>query len=203
MHHDFLDRFSRIDSPIHRLPASVKAAAALCIVGLVVLSPIAWVYPFAAVSILLIVIALTSKIPAGFIVRRLLFFEPFVIVIAIVALLQPDGAVRFTSIIVKSTLSLITVILLSNTTPFDAMLALLTHLPAPRILVTTLALMYRYTFILVDEMERILRARQSRTFLKSTSRSWFILSTVLGQLFVRSTERAERIYAAMCARGWK
>ena len=26
---------------------------------------------------------------------------------------------------------------------------------------------------------------------------------VIGRLFVRSTERAERIHAAMCARGWK
>ena len=30
-----------------------------------------------------------------------------------------------------------------------------------------------------------------------------VLATVLGQLFVRASERAERIYDAMCARGWK
>jgi energy-coupling factor transporter transmembrane protein EcfT len=29
------------------------------------------------------------------------------------------------------------------------------------------------------------------------------LSTVVGQLFVRASERAEHIYDAMCARGWK
>jgi energy-coupling factor transporter transmembrane protein EcfT len=26
---------------------------------------------------------------------------------------------------------------------------------------------------------------------------------VIGRLFVRASERAERIYLAMCARGWK
>ena len=29
MRHDFLDRYSRLDSPIHRLPATVKLIAAL------------------------------------------------------------------------------------------------------------------------------------------------------------------------------
>jgi energy-coupling factor transporter transmembrane protein EcfT len=32
---------------------------------------------------------------------------------------------------------------------------------------------------------------------------WRLLATVIGQLFVHTTERAERIYMAMCARGWK
>ncbi len=68
---------------------------------------------------------------------------------------------------------------------------------------TTLALMYRYLFVLMDEAERMQRARASRTFTKPGLRSWKTLGTVVGQLFVRSSERAERIYSAMCARGWK
>jgi cobalt/nickel transport system permease protein len=55
----------------------------------------------------------------------------------------------------------------------------------------------------MDEAERMQRARASRTFTKRRFALWKVLGTVMGQLFVRSTERAERIYAAMCARGWK
>jgi cobalt/nickel transport system permease protein len=47
------------------------------------------------------------------------------------------------------------------------------------------------------------RARASRTFNQGRLRAWGTLATVIGQLFVRSTERAERIYAAMIARGWQ
>jgi len=65
------------------------------------------------------------------------------------------------------------------------------------------ALLYRYLFVLLDEMERMNRARHSRTFTQHRWRTWKNLASVIGQLFVRSTERAERIYAAMCARGWK
>ena len=47
------------------------------------------------------------------------------------------------------------------------------------------------------------RARLSRTFSSGRRRHWQSLATVVGQLFVRASERAERIYDAMCARGWK
>jgi cobalt/nickel transport system permease protein len=73
----------------------------------------------------------------------------------------------------------------------------------PGLLVTTLALMHRYLFVLANEMERMRRARLSRTFTRRRRVRWQTLATVVGQLFVRASERAERIYDAMCARGWK
>ena len=39
MRHDFIDRYSRLDSPIHRLPAGVKLAAALGTVTITALLP--------------------------------------------------------------------------------------------------------------------------------------------------------------------
>jgi energy-coupling factor transporter transmembrane protein EcfT len=47
------------------------------------------------------------------------------------------------------------------------------------------------------------RARASRTFSRSHRLAWRNLTTIIGQLFIRSAERAERIYLAMCSRGWK
>jgi len=94
-------------------------------------------------------------------------------------------------------------ILLANTTPFSELLGVLRRIHFPALMITTLALMYRYLFVLVDETERMQRARVSRTFTKQRAHVWKSLATVIGQLFVRSTERAERIYAAMSARGWE
>jgi cobalt/nickel transport system permease protein len=93
--------------------------------------------------------------------------------------------------------------LLTNTTPFADVLGVLRRVGTPGLLVTVLALMYRYLFVLIDEAERMQRARRSRTFTPRRHRVWKSWSTVIGQLFVRSTERAERIYAAMTARGWR
>jgi cobalt/nickel transport system permease protein len=119
------------------------------------------------------------------------------------ALFQNNGTEIFLSIMVKSTLCLFTVILLSNTTPFSDLLLALKRFGVPKLLITILALMYRYLFVLIDEAERLSRARSSRTFSDSRLLRWHTLASLIGQLFVRSTERAERIYAAMSARGWK
>jgi len=104
---------------------------------------------------------------------------------------------------VRSSLCLLTVILVANTTPFSETLRVLKRVRVPALLITTIALMHRYLFVLADEAERMRRARASRTFTPQRHFHWHALSTVVGQLFVRASERAERIYDAMCARGWK
>jgi cobalt/nickel transport system permease protein len=98
---------------------------------------------------------------------------------------------------------LLTVILVSNTTPFSRILRVLKSMRVPALLITTIALMHRYLFVLMDESERMRRARASRTFARTRRFHWHTLATVVGQLFIRASERAERIYDAMCARGWK
>jgi cobalt/nickel transport system permease protein len=66
-----------------------------------------------------------------------------------------------------------------------------------------LALTYRYLFVLIDEAARLRRARDSRMFVIRRFHIWLSLTSLLGQLFIRSTERSERIYTAMISRGWK
>ena len=203
MRHDFLDRYSRLQSPVHRLPAGLKLVVALAVVVVSVTSPIgAWLW-FAAAGLALVVIAVLAHLPLGFVARRLLLLEPFVLGVSLLALLQPDGGRIFVSLVVKSTVCLLTMIVLSSTTPFADLLQVLRRLRTPAIFVTTLALLYRYLFVLVDESQRLARARASRTLVPSRRRAWRLLGTGLGMLFVRSSERAERIYAAMLARGWK
>ncbi len=64
-------------------------------------------------------------------------------------------------------------------------------------------LMHRYLFVLGHEAHRMNRARACRTFRNTRRFQWQSLSTVIGQLFIRSADRADRVYAAMCARGWR
>jgi cobalt/nickel transport system permease protein len=201
--HDFLDKWSRLESPLHRAPTGLKAGLALLAVVISVAVPIARAWVFATLALLLVVAARASRIPPSFLATRLLMMEPFVAGVALLSLLQPHGVTVALSIAVRSTLCLATMILLTNTTPFSELLDLMRRLRVPGLLVTVLALMYRYLFVLIDEAERMQRARRSRTFTAGRAQAWRSSAALLGQLFVRSTERAERIYAAMCARGWK
>ncbi|HEX2971281.1 MAG TPA: cobalt ECF transporter T component CbiQ [Tepidisphaeraceae bacterium] len=203
MRPEYLDHYSRLDSVIHRLPAAVKLASAMgLVIGLVLTQNGQWPL-FAAAAVFLAGVAFLSRIPLRFIVLRLLWLEPFVLTIALLAIFQPDGVRIFAILLIKSTLCLLTMILLSNTTPFSELLRVLRAVRVPALLLTTLALMYRYVFVLLDESQRMRRARQSRTFTASRWHLWKSTATVLGQLFIRASERAERVYSAMWARGCK
>ena len=202
MRTDLFDRWSSSDSCIHRRPAALKLAVALAMVIVTVVLPVGRWDGFIVIALLLIAVAAASRVPGRFILRRLVTLEPLALGIAGLAMFQPHGGRIFVTMLAKTTLCLLTMILLSSTTPFSALLDVIKRVGVPDILVSTLALMYRYMFVLVEEAHRMRRARASRTFRPGRWWTWRALGTVIGQLFVRSTERAERIYAAMIARGW-
>jgi cobalt/nickel transport system permease protein len=190
-------------SVLHRAPAGMKLALALALVLTVVWQPRTQFGGLPLFAMILAVLCVLSRIPASVLLKRLLLLEPLVLGVAGLMLLQPDGARIFAIVMFKANLCLLTTILLAYTTPFTAVVRVLQRLRLPWLFVTTLTLMHRYLFVLADEAERMQRARASRTFKRGRRWQWRTLSSVVGQLFVRASERAERIYSAMCARGWK
>jgi cobalt/nickel transport system permease protein len=194
---------SHLDSLVSQLPAALKLGVALVIIVGTVLVPPQWVGWFLVVSLLLALTTLLSRISLPFLLKRLAWLSPLILSVALVNALQPAARGSWLVVAVRSTLCLVTIILLSNTTPFGKILRVLQRARVPGLLITTLALMHRYLFVLAEEAERMRRARASRTFTRERPARWQTLSTVVGQLFVRASERAERIYDAMCARGWK
>ena len=190
-------------SPVHRLSAVVKLGVALGVIVGTVLAPLYFTCWFIGVGALLVGTIVFSGLPWFFLLKRLLVLSPFVLGVALVNALQPAARADWLGVAVKSALCLLTVILVSNTTPFSQILRVLKSVRVPGLLITTIALMHRYLFVLADEAERMRRARASRTFVRTRQFHWRTLASVVGQLFVRASERAERIYDAMCARGWK
>jgi cobalt/nickel transport system permease protein len=200
---NLLHEHQRQEGPLHRLPAALKLAAALALVLTVVLLPATLFIGFAAVAALLLVAVIASRISPWFLLKRLSLLEPFVLGVVVLTLFQAGGLRIFLTVLLKTNLCLLTTILLSNTTSFAEMLRVLKRLHVPWLMVSTLTLMHRYLFVLADEAERMRRSRAARTFTRGRRLHWHTLATVVGQLFIRASERAERIYDAMCARGWK
>ncbi|MFI5379450.1 MAG: cobalt ECF transporter T component CbiQ [Tepidisphaerales bacterium] len=198
-----LDHYTGLDSPVHRLPAMARLVAAVALVIIVALLPVQHAWYLIWPAIVLAGVALLSRIPPRFLAWRLLLLEPFVLGVAVLAVFQPGGWRIMLVLAAKCTLCLLTMILLSCTTPFSEMLRVLRKLHVPSLMVTTLALMHRYLFVLGDEAHRMKRARMSRTFSRKPAKRWRTLATVISQLFIRASERAERVYAAMRARGWQ
>lgn len=203
MRHDYIDRYARLDSPVHRLPAALKLTAAAGIVLTTVLVPLTAHAYFLSCALLLVCVVLAGRLPIPFVALRLLTLEPLVAGVAVLSVMQNDGMATLVRILVKSNICLLTMVILSNTTPFADILGVLRSLRVPGLLVTVLALMYRYVFVLIDQSERMTRARRGRTFVRRRGERWKTAAGIVGQLFIRSTERAERIFSAMTARGWR
>ena len=196
-----LRSYSHLDSALHRAPASAKLAAALGLVVLVALVPVEraiWVLvPLAAI----VGLSRAAGIPLSAFVSRVALAQPFVLGVAVLALFQGRGLEIFLAIVLKSTTCVAAVQLLAHTTPFADTLSVLRRAHVPEVLVVTLGLLARYLVVLVDETQRMRRARAARTWRAGRWVQWPALSSVIAVSFVRSAARAERIYVAMRARG--
>ena len=121
-----------------------------------------------------------------------------------------EGLRIFTTIALKSWLSVQVALLLTFTTPFHDLLDALRELRLPRILVAIIGFMYRYLAVLGEEAQRLMRARAARSAVAEGvagggTIAWRarVTGNMVGSLFLRSYERSERIYAAMQARGFE
>jgi cobalt/nickel transport system permease protein len=122
-----------------------------------------------------------------------------------------EGLARFVSIALKSWISMQAAILLAASTPFPDLLVAMRAVKVPRLMVAVFGLMWRYLFVLVDEVLRLLRARSARSgaldipgIHSGGSLAWRarVAGGMAGSLFLRAFERSDRIYMAMLSRGY-
>ncbi len=190
-------------TPLHRAAPQVKLAGALVLLVGTVLLPRRLDATYLAPAALLFLLWAVCRMPLRYTGRRLLVIEPFILGIALMSLLRADAAPVFLGAVLKSNLCVLALLLLTWTTPFHEILRVLRRLRAPPVMLTTLALMVRYLPVLAEEATRMQRARASRTLSRQRRVLWRNLTAIAAHLFVRTADRAERIYLAMCARGWK
>jgi cobalt/nickel transport system permease protein len=106
-------------------------------------------------------------------------------------------------VLVKFAITMTTLIVLSATTRFSDILAALTWLRLPRILVMQIALLHRYIFIIIDRSCNVHRARSGRK-LRNLGFKYELKATagMLGNIAAYSTDTACRVSMAMTARGF-
>ena len=227
MHINTFDRYEVQESLIHHLDPRVKVAiTVLFIVSNVILPDGAWLAFLLAWGLVLWVNLLAS-LGLDYAFKRSFIALPFALaaITSIFALegqplatftigswqmvVTDAGLIRFTSIVIRSWLSVQMAILLTATTQFPDLMHALRHLRVPQLLVAIISFMYRYLFVLADEALRLLRAREARSARLASgpgggSVMWRarVAGNMVGQLFLRSYERSDRIYNAMLARGY-
>ncbi len=205
MHHAIVAQPEHRQGVVHRIDARWKIVAAVLLVVVTVCVPRGYWPAYVVLGSLAVGVYTVARLPVGYLLRRLAVAMPLVVLVAAGAPLSRglDGGFEFAAlVVVRALLALTFMVTLVGTTPFDKLLGGVEWLGMPRTLVWVLAFMYRYMFVLADELARMRQAKAARTFRRSWWMEFQTLGSFVGVLFVRAFERAERVYAAMCARGW-
>ena len=221
MEHSYIDEYSHLDSFIHRRDPRIKILVFFSLIFFAALlsetSPIS----FILTGLLMLVLLRLSRIPLVFVFRKTAALFPFILMAAIfVPFLKSakpgpglasglaglpisyNGLRIFLSITAKAGLSLVAMTLLISSTDFPRLLKAFEQLRIPSLFIMIVSFMYRYIFVLQDELMKMRLAKDSRTVGGSRWLHIRAQANMLGVLFVRAYERAEKVYLAMCSRGF-
>jgi len=217
---DFIEKYAALDSFFHRREPRAKI---ICCLGLIIIllttSPTAYI-ALGGYAAVLLAAMIASRAPLGYYLRRAGVILPFVVLVAIFIpfrraagaddaldfmgiTLSRQGLLIFWNVVVKAWLAILLLLVFSTTTSFARQLEGMASLKVPQILVMVAGFAYRYLFVLADEGLRMKRAGDSRGYHGRWLGQATAIGQIIGTLFLRSYQRAERIYQAMLARGYE
>lgn len=216
MHHLPVDHYSRLASPIHRLDARAKVAATVLFIALESNLPRLDLWGALTLGLLPLLLAALSEVPCRHFASRLLLASPFIL---FVAAFQPflaagaegwhlgisaAGLLAAMVLLAKFAADVLMTLVLVTTTPFEELAGALRCFRAPVLLVELLVMTFRYTFVLADELERMVRTARLRAVAAAgLRRRIYAYSRIIGTHLLRSFDRAERVYQAMLLRGFR
>ena len=204
-------------SPIHRLDPRAKLLGLLAVTLVAVATPFSLWPVWAACAGALALIAVAARIPAKTIWRRSRVLVPLVVFVAVFLpflrkggqewsvgpfTVSEEGLETFLAVSAKATIGTVSAVILGATTTFPDVLRALEALRIPRLFTLIAAFMYRYLFVIVDEVQRMRAALASRGYHPRWAWQAGAVGRVVAALFLRSYGRGERVYLAMLARGY-
>jgi len=209
-----MDELAAASSPIHdRCPLSKLVTTVIYILVVISFGK----YELAALSVMVLYPALLfalSGIPVRTCFYKLRFVLPLVLAVGLFnpifdraprLMLGPlavsGGVLSMATLMLKGVLCLTASFLLAATTGIDALCAALRRLHVPPLIVTLLLLTYRYVAVMTEELSVMTQAYHLRAPGQKGIRfdAW---GSFLGQLLLRSMDRAQELYESMRLRGF-
>lgn len=219
MKHDFLDHHREGNSLIHRLDPRLKIVMIVFFILIVLTINYENRYWFLLYFVVPLLLAILSEISLLHYLIKLLRLYPMIFFVTLLIPLFPlpdetpyrfwgisissIGLQKFILINTKAVLILFISIVLTSTTDFMRLLKGLEKFRIPTLVLAILSFMYRFIFLLIDEMERVVMAYRSRYLHLSLMKKIKVFASMIGLFFIRTYERGERIYLAMESRGFQ
>lgn len=209
-----MDLLSYRETPLHRLdPRAKLVATAAFLVAVVSFGKyeISMLLPFTIYPVYLLT---SGNLPVNYILKKVLYISPFALMIgifnplfdhAVVVTIAGTGIsggwISFLSIMVRFLLTVTSVLALIGCTGFHSICFAMNRLGAPKAFTVQLLFLYRYIFVLAEEAARMVRARNLRSF-NGRGRGIRVYGPIVGNLLLRTMDRAQRIHRAMVCRGF-
>lgn len=111
------------------------------------------------------------------------------------------GAVSLVTLLMKGMLCLSASYVFAETTKIDELCGTLRRIHVPKLMVTVFLLTWRYIFVMKNEVSIMLDAYHLRAP-DQKGIHYSAWGSFLGQLFLRSFDRADELYSAMILRGY-
>ncbi|MBM3786576.1 MAG: hypothetical protein FJW30_19635 [Acidobacteria bacterium] len=155
---------------------------------------------------LLLALALPG-VPGLDVLRRAAAILPFPLTFGLISYWVSGSPRLAATLVARSYLSAVAVVLLMATTPMAEILRALRALGVPAVMVLVLQALVRYLRVVIDQAMRMRRAAlarggAARTFAQRRW-TWRRAGGALAVLFGRSYTRAEHVHQAMLARGFQ
>lgn len=177
-------------------------------------------FPALAVALLFSAAAvLCARLPLGPLLRRLALVNLFILFLWVTLPLtfggtaiwhvgplplSREGVLLAARITLKSNAILLVLVALVATMSFATLGHALGRLHLPSKILQLLLLTYRYIFVIEQEYTRLSRAARIRGFRPGTNlHTYRTYAYLLGMLFIRAFERAQRVHQAMRCRGFR
>jgi len=201
------------NTSLHRLDSRAKLLVTLLFILAVVSCNRYAVTALLPFFLFPLVVTIRANFPVALILKKVVLVLPFVLLIGSAnpffdqtplysfgAYTISGGFISLVSLVLRAVLTVSAAVLLVATTGFVEICGALEQFGMPQALVTQLFFMYRYLFVLAEDVVMTSRARQLRSF-GSKGMGWRPFASLLAHLLLRSWQRAERIHTAMLARG--
>lgn len=211
---DAMERAARKQSPLHRMDARAKLLVTIVFLVTMLSMPLSRLSGLLLFFVFPIIASSMGGLSYGAIFRRSLIVLPIVVFIGIFnlfydrepvfrigALTVTVGWICFLSIILRGLLSVQVLLILINSTGYYRLCRGMQRLGVPAVFTTQLLFVYRYLYVLIEEAMAMQRARDARSFGRK-SYPLKIWGMLVGQLLIRTINRAELISRAMLACGF-
>ena len=209
-----MDKLAAGDSPVHRVCPAAKLLTTIAYIAVTVSFGKYQLSSLLVMILYPVMLFSLSGIPMGTCFRKLRFVLPLVMAVGafnpvfdrtpmltIGGVTVSGGVISMLTLMAKGVFCLMASFLLMASTPIDRLCAALRRFHIPPILVTLLLLTYRYVGVMTEEVSVMTDAYH----LRAPGQKGIHVSawgSFLGQLLLRSMDRAEELYGSMQLRGF-